>query len=78
MSPGTAVVPHKSCFRRGGAGLDITGDSGETGRTTLAQPYPRTGRVPIRTRTPRGTIADPVWLPVRATVAGLLETAWLA
>jgi hypothetical protein len=33
----------------GGAKLDITGDSGETGRTTLPQPYPRTGRAPIST-----------------------------
>jgi hypothetical protein len=51
--PGRSVRPAQELFRRGGAGLDITGDSGETGRTTFTQPYPRTGRLPIRTRTPR-------------------------
>jgi YycE-like protein len=52
-NPGRSVRPAQELFRRGGAWLDIAGDSGGTGRTTFTQPYPRTGRVPIRARTPR-------------------------
>ena len=51
-APGQIPGAHASrtrAVRRGGAGLDITGDSGETGRTTLPPPYPTTERAPIRT-----------------------------
>jgi hypothetical protein len=47
--PGRSTRPAQELFRRRGAWLDITGDSGETGRTTLAPPYPTTERAPIRT-----------------------------
>ena len=46
---GRSTRPAQRAVRRGGAGLDITGDSGETGRTTLPPPYPTTERAPIRT-----------------------------
>ncbi len=75
--PGHSSRPAQELFRR-----EEQGSTSPVTRARLAEPrwHNPTRELDGYLFAPgrrRGTIADPVWLPVRATVAGLLEAAWL-